>query len=116
MPREPTSKFRTVTAEEFGVELAPAGPRDKPMWFVVIDKLGFPTAAVIGAAIIGVGYHKNMREDMAAQRISYSEQIDKLVKSQREDRDATVKALVEQTKLLQSIDDRLRERPNERKR
>ena len=108
--REPTGKhpaLRPVTAEEYGVDPV-RGPVPDPLWFRLLERFGFPTLVAAALAWGLVAYNKQVREDAAAQRTNWGEQIDKLVRSQHDDREAMIRALERQTELLGRIDAELK--------
>lgn len=94
-PREPTNQtprprgLRPVSAEEYGVEdLAGAGKLVgvvnagiKP-----IERIGLMAVVLAAFIALAVGYHNHTREDMARMRVFFSEQLDKVERTQREER------------------------------
>lgn len=88
----------------------PASLPGPGLWPMLVEKLGFPIIAFGVVVALGVGYHRHTREDAAAVRVHFSEQLDKLNKAQREDRDAITKALERVNTTLERLDTSLKER------
>jgi hypothetical protein len=87
---------------------APESPKD-PTWFRVLERFGFPTLVALGLAWGFVGYNKQVREDAAKARVEFREVVDRLIKSQDEDRKEMRASLTRQTQLLEQIAERLKE-------
>jgi uncharacterized protein HemX len=85
---------------------APEQPRD-PMWFRVLERYGFPTLVALALGWGFVGYNKQVREDAAKARVEFREVVDRLIKSQEEDRREMRASLTRQTQLLEQIAERL---------
>jgi hypothetical protein len=106
--KEPTERrIRAMAVEQVNGEAGDLFPHTIGTWAHIVDKLAFPIVAFGVAVALAVGYHNHVRQDSAAVRMHFSQQVDKLTKAQRDDRDALIKALEKQTALLERIEQRL---------
>jgi hypothetical protein len=118
-PREPSGRHATaafdreVTPIPVAAAWQPAGqpaseqPARDPMWFRVLERYGFPTLVALALGWGFVGYNKQVREDAAKARVEFREVVDRLIKSQEEDRREMRASLTRQTQLLEQIAERL---------
>jgi hypothetical protein len=101
--------LRPVTAEEMGVELvrSDGGPPGWLSW--ALEKFGLPTLFLGVAVYLGVQLFLHMTSEAAKVRVHHAEQMDKLIKHQKERDEVMVKAIDKLSTVLDDLPDRLKE-------